>query len=122
MSLSTPVPKFLLDENVRAELARFLLSRGFNVALAPKSAPDSKLASISKVQKRILVTNDWDFTEYTNDRLHALIWLKIPQHDAKALLAAFERLLPKLKKIQGKIIILKTDGEEITPLVSDFKT
>lgn len=56
MSLSTPNHKFLLDENVKAILSRFLKSEGFDVKLASKTAPDLKLASRSKEEQRILVS------------------------------------------------------------------
>lgn len=57
MSSLTPKPKFLLDENVRADLAKFLQSQGLDVKQTPKTSTDSHLASLSKREKRILVTN-----------------------------------------------------------------
>ena len=61
MSSLTPNLKFLVDENVRTELSRFLRIQGFDFKLAPKGASDKQLALISKTEKRILVTNDEDF-------------------------------------------------------------
>ena len=62
MSSSTPI-QFLLDENVRIELAEFLTGRDINFKNAKKSSTDKTLAKISIAEERIVVTNDSDFSE-----------------------------------------------------------
>ena len=121
MLLSTPNPRFLLDENVRTGLAQFLKANGFDVASASKSAPDSQLAEISKKEQRILITNDSDFEEYTRNQIHAVILLKIPQNDEESLVSSFKRLITKNENLLGKLVVLKKDGEDVFPLAVEFK-
>ena len=121
MSSSTLNHKFLLDENVRVELARFLKQKRFDVKLAAKSVPDSHHASISKKQRRILVTNDEDFTHYTSDEIFSVVWLRISQSDSHSLIASFEKLLNELKNFKGKVIVLTAKGWEEFPLFKEEK-
>jgi|SRR3989344_1138858 len=107
MSLSIPSHKFLLDENVKRELLKFLKNKGFDVILPPKSAPDPNVASISKKERRILVTNDEDFSHYGKDEIFSIVWLNIPQNDSKALITSFEKLLESFDEFSGKLIVLK---------------
>src|SRR3989344_783433 len=112
--------KFLLDENVRIELTRFLKSKNFDTKLAPKSTDDSTLTSISKREKRILVTNDQDFTNCDKDTLFSLVWLKIPQNDANALIKSFDKLLTEFSDFYGNIIVLRPNDWESFPLVEEL--
>lgn len=107
MSSSTPNPPFLLDENVRLELARFLKSRGLDTKMAPGRTRDSIIASLSKSEKRVVVTNDWDFCEYNDKNIFSVIFLRIPQDDPKTLIASFEKLLREFKNFQGRLILLE---------------
>ena len=122
MSLSILNHKFLLDENVRIELYRFLKQHQFDVKVALKSAPDSQHALISKKQSRILVTNDEDFTQYTTDEIFSVVWLRISQSDPRSLITSFEKLLKELKTFKGKLIILTAKGWEEFPLFKEVKT
>lgn len=121
MSSSTLNHKFLLDENARIELYRFLKQNRFDVKLATKSAPDSQHASISKKQSRILVTNDEDFTHYTSDEIFSVVWLRINQSDPFSLITSFGKLLKELKSFKGKLIILTEKGWEEFPLFEEVK-
>ena len=121
MSSSTLNHKFLLDENVRVELAGFLKQKRFDVKLAAKSVPDIHNASISKKQRRILVTNDEDFTHYTSDEIFSVVWLRISQSDSHSLIASFEKLLNELKNFKGKVIVLTAKGWEEFPLFKEEK-
>jgi len=121
MSSSTLNHKFLLDENVRVELSRFLKRNHFDVKLVAKSVPDYQHASISKKQSRILVTNDEDFTHYTTDEIFSVVWLRIDQSDAHALITSFEKLLKQLKTFKGKLVILNEKGWEEFPLFEEVK-
>lgn len=58
MQSSVRTRKFLLDENVRIELYRFLKRKGNDVKILGKSVSDEQLAAVSKKEQRILVTND----------------------------------------------------------------
>lgn len=116
MRLSRPAPKFLLDENVRIELHKFLKDKNFDVKLVSKGASDEIVAEISKEESRVLVTNDEDFSQYAKNQLFAVILLKIPQDDRKALLNSSAKLLKNLRNFEGKIVILKPNSWEDFPL------
>ena len=67
--------KFLLDENVKKELLQFL-KKDFDVIFKPKGLSNGKLAEFSKLEKRIFITNDWDFTEehsYNKETIFSII-------------------------------------------------
>lgn len=107
MSSSTRLIRFLLDENVRIELAKFLRMRRQNVKLAAKGSPDKILAAISKKEKRVLVTNDVDFSELSANEIFSIIWLRLPQNDPKILMASFGKLLEECKNFKSRIIIVE---------------
>ncbi len=109
--------KFLLDENVRIELYKSLRTKGVDVVLASKGVSDEKLAKLSLKEERVLVTNDKDFAEYSAGKVFVVVWLKIPQNDAKALIRSFSLLL-KLEpsKFKDKLVILRPDKVESSSL------
>ena len=104
--------KFLLDENVRQELFRFLTDSGLDFKLVPKSSTDKEVASLSKKEKRILVTNDQDFVCYPRRKIFAVILLKLPQNDPELLILSFTRMLERKSAFAGKLIILTPGGKK----------
>ena len=54
--------RFLADENFRWDVIRFLEKQGHNVKLSPRNTDDKKVADIAHKEKRILLTNDNDFS------------------------------------------------------------
>lgn len=81
--------KFLLDENVKKRVGAFLRSRGFDAIGAPKSFANGKLAALSKSEKRVLVTNDWDFTDselFSKEKVFGIVLIVIPQNRPEAFL------------------------------------
>ena len=120
--------KFLLDENVKKELLKFLKSEGYDASFKPKGLSNGKLAAFSKSEKRVLVTNDFDFTEpfsFPKEKLFSVVWLAIPQDQPEVLLKSFSKLLKEKTKpedFEGLIITLKENDFEISPLssASDF--
>ena len=118
MSSSTPSrsPRFLLDENVRVELAGWLRARHFDVTSAPRATSDATLAAWSKRDRRILVTNDEDFCSYDTDDLYAVVWLRIPQNNPQALLSAFSTLLTECSRFTGRLILLRVTAWTAVPL------
>lgn len=121
MSSSTPNLKFLLDENVRTELSKLLTQTGFDVKTVPKAFTDNQVAVISKTENRILITNDRDFTEYSEDEIFSVVFLQIPQNDPKSLQISFKKLLRKVKDFKGKLIILKIGKWEEFPLGQEIE-
>ncbi len=115
-------PKFLFDENVDKRLERFLKKQGVDVILKPKGLSNGKLAEFSRLEKRILVTNDDDFTNiehFPKEKSFSVVWLRISQDKLQSLLEAFSKLLKKKTKpeaFEGKLITLKEEGFDIDSL------
>jgi len=111
--------KFLLDENVKKDLLKFLKQQGVNVVFKPKGLSNGRLAEFSKSERRILITNDEDFVEFTKDEIFSIILLRIPQDKPESLISSFSRLLKETNSedFKGKLIILFEDKFETSPLV-----
>lgn len=116
MSSSTPTLEFLLDENVRIELFRYLKTKEFNVKSMPKSTLDSKLAILSKREKLIIVTNDDDFADYSRGEVFGVVWLRIPQSDPETLISSFVKLLSECTSFNDKLIVLEPNKWRDFPL------
>lgn len=120
-SQQTPAFKFLLDENVRLGLYKYLLQKGVDVKLATKGASDQTLLKISRQEERILVTNDEDFSEATEDMVYAVIWLRIPQNDEQALLKSFDKLIANIENPELKIFSLYEERWDESSLYEEIK-
>jgi len=116
MSSSIPNPTFLLDENVNSRLYKFLRSQDIDVKLTAKSLPDKDVAEFCLKENRILITNDEDFLEYSDDEIYAVIWLRIPQNRPDILINSFKRLTSECRDFAGKVIILSESGWKDFPL------
>jgi predicted nuclease of predicted toxin-antitoxin system len=113
--------KFLRDENVTKRLEIHLIQKGFDIISKPKGLSNGKLASFSKLEKRILVTNDWDFAESSKEQVFSVVWLRIPQDKPQALLDSFSKLLkqkPNPEDFEGLSVILKEERFEFKHLDS----
>lgn len=108
--------QFLLDENVRKELLPFLENLGFSARIAPRGSSDETLAAISIKEKRILVTNDEDFSEYPKSAVFSIVWLRIPQNDPQSLLRMFSQLIKECEDFKGKLIVLEKNIWKDVPL------
>ena len=126
MSPSTSVFKFLLDENVRIELFLFPKSKGVDAKLVSKGSSDEKIASLSKTEERVLVTNDADFAAsglYSEEKLFALVWLRVAQSDVEELLGSFELFLTEFKEeLKGKVVVLEKGSWESFSMGSESLT
>jgi predicted nuclease of predicted toxin-antitoxin system len=112
--------KFLLDENVKKELLQFL-KKDFDVIFKPKQLDNGELSEFSKLEQRVFITNDWDFTEkslYNKETIFSIVWLRIPQDKPEILLREFSKLLNEVKpkEFKGKFITLYEDRFTIEPL------
>jgi predicted nuclease of predicted toxin-antitoxin system len=119
MPSSTPPPtghKFLLDENVHAGLLDFLHAKSVDAVRVVQGSKDSEIASASKAEHRIVVTNDADFTQKSTNEIFGVVWLRIRQKDVAALLAAFEKLLAEWGDFEGKLIVLHPEAWEVVDL------
>ena len=102
--------KFLFDENVDARLERFLKLKDVDIVKKSKQLKNGSLAEYSLSEKRILVTNDEDFSElFSSSTIFSVVWLRIPQRNIESSKAIFLRLLEEYKSIEdfkGKLIKL----------------
>ncbi len=100
--------KLLADENIGLKVVEYLRSLGHDVLSVIEdyqSAPDSKILTIAKKQKRILITGDKDFGELVYLRgltPHGVILLRLrdetPENRIKVLDKLFKREDLTLKK------------------------
>lgn len=119
MSLSTSQStKFLFDENVDERLKRFLKQQGVDVVSKPKKLANGKLTEFSKLEQRVLVTNDEDFLEFAEDKIFSVVWLRIPQRKIEVSKREFSKLLKESPEFEGNLIILKEEGFKVFPLRS----
>jgi len=115
--------KFLRDENVKRRLETFLKKQRFDIISKPKELANSELAEFSKLERRVFITNDWDFTDaslYPKEKIFSVVWLRIPQNKPEALLNSFSKLLKETKSedFEGKFITLYEDRFTLEPLSS----
>ncbi len=116
MSSSIRKMQFLLDENVRKELFPFLQKMEYSARIAPRGTSDETLAQISIKEKRVIVTNDEDFSEYPKSTVFSVVWLRIPQNDPQSLLKMFNQLLKECNDFNGKLIVLEKNIWKDWPL------
>ncbi len=115
--------KFLLDENVKKELLKFLKEEGFDVVLKPKGSLDSMLAEYSKSEQRVLITNDKHFQDslrFPKEKIFSVVWLRIPQDKTGTLISSFSKLLVEVpfENFEGNLITLYEYGFEIFSIPS----
>lgn len=72
-----------------------------------KGSKDSQIATLSKKENRVLVTNDNDFIYYPKEKIHAVILLKVAQNKIESLIESFQKLLFENQKYKSQLIILK---------------
>ena len=119
--------KFLLDENVKKELLKFLKSEGYDITFKPRGFSNGKLASFSKSEKRIFITNDVDFTDpflYPKDKIFSVVMLRIPQNNTENLLESFSKLLKdktKSEDFEGFLIELGENGKFKSSPIPELK-
>ncbi len=112
--------RFLLDENVKKELLQFLDSKNYDTKIAPKGLKNGKLSDISKIENRILITNDRHFANpniFPKEKIFSVILLQIKQNESDILLDMFSKLLKEKNSpedFEGSLIILNEENFEIT--------
>ena len=124
LSQSQVKPKFLVDENVKRRLEKFLMAEGFDVVRAPRGVSNGKLAELSKSEKRVLVTNDSDLVNpvsFSKEKVFSVVLLAIPQNKPDAFLKAFSMLLkdkPIGEDFEGNLIVLEENEFKVLPISS----
>lgn len=117
--------KFLRDENVKRRLEIFLKQQGIDIISKPSGLSNGKLAEFSKLEQRVLITNDWHFADsskFPKEKIFSVVWLRIPQDSPELLITAFSKLLKeaKLEDFEGKLIILYKGRFEILNILSSL--
>ncbi len=115
--------KFLKDENVKKRLETFLKQKGIDIISKPKGFLNGKLASFSKAEKRVLITNNEDFVNsehFPKEKIFSVVWLRIPQRKIESAKNTFSRLLKETKpeNFEGNLIILYEDKFTIESIPS----
>ena len=113
--------RLLFDENVKKELLLYLKQEKYDVALAPKGFVNGRLAEISILERRILVSNDRHFTNssvFPKEKVFSVIWLRTPQDRPDLLIKSFSMLLKENppENFEGNLIILYEETFEVLPL------
>ncbi len=94
--------RFLLDENMRAEIAEFLKRRGYDVLFVPKGLKNGEALALAERESRILITFDSDFENdlmYPPSKYHGMIRIRIhPPHVVK-LTQALDNLMYRNFKV-----------------------
>ena len=118
--------RFLLDENVKKELLKFLNSAGYDSTFKPKGLANGELAAFSKSEKRVLVTNDFHFADplkFPKDKIFSVVWLRVPQDKPEVLLNSFSKLLKDKSKpedFEGFLVVVGKAKFEVLPLSSEI--
>lgn len=95
--------RFLVDNQLPAALARFLSSRGVEcrhvLDLDLSDASDAAIWEYASRNDYVVISKDEDFLYLANmpSSKAQLIWVRIGNCRSKALLAAVERLWPKIE-------------------------
>ncbi len=103
--------KFLADENVDKRLEKFIKEQGVDILSKPKGLSNGRLASFSKSEKRVLITNDEDFANsehFSKEKVFSILLLRIPQDKLESSMSAFSKLLKEIKPLsfEGNLIKL----------------
>ncbi len=95
--------KFIVDNQLRLALARYLRDRGFDCQHVLEAglgdAIDSDIWRHAELQERIIISKDEDFFYFAKQR-HAkikVIWVRLGNCRTSALLAVFERSWPTIE-------------------------
>jgi predicted nuclease of predicted toxin-antitoxin system len=111
--------QFLIDENVRREVADFLKSYGESI-FVPSGASDAIVAGIARKENRILITHDKDFANqlmYPPEKFAGIILIKIHPPVVHIITDALAHLFSEETNIHiaKHIVILSAEGFLIHP-------
>lgn len=122
--------KFLLDENIGKEVARFLEKPGHStsrIRLISPGIEDYKVLELSVSKDSILITSDKDFGELIFKEKQpstGVIFLRLEDESSENKIKAIKKIFLKHKNIKNKFVTVKERGGKfrirITDLVSAF--
>lgn len=97
--------QFKLDENLPKEVKDILVNQGHSAPTVLEQKlggrPDPKIIEVCRVEKRVLVTLDWDFSDirtYPPQKYSGIVVLNPPSQDKQSILNMILQLGPLLKK------------------------
>lgn len=110
--------RFIIDENIRKEVADFFRSSGHDILVVPSGSEDEEIARIAKETKRTIVTHDQHFADilmYPPEEYSGIIRIKIHPPTATTIINALREFLQEIKpdQINKKLVILEKDGFRI---------
>ena len=108
--------KLLADENIRKRLVRVLKESGHNVKVVEKGTKNSALFLLAKKERRILLTNDTEFSDdklYHPNKTSGIILLRVFPNTFQNQKEALMRLLGKFKEneFSGRLVELGKNWE-----------
>ena len=108
-------PRFLLDENIRIEVKKFLESKGFSAKYASKGISNGRLASLAKEKKIALLSRDSDFLNtslFPPKEFFGIVVFIIHPPTAEKLVKSLSSLLADVKVFKGKLFVVEEEGFE----------
>ena len=115
-NIMSATQKFLLDENIRIEVKKFLDSKGFSSAYASKGIVNGRLAALSREKKCVLLTRDKDFINrslFPPKQFFGIVVFRIHPPLADKLIASLEKLLAEVREFKGKLFVVREEGFEV---------
>ena len=105
--------KLLCDENVPRAIDEALKELNYNVARVESGAPDSKVAIRARLEKRILLTFDSDFSNilaYPPQKYYGIIRIRIEPPFIEVVMSALKILFAQFKTqkdFHGRLFIVE---------------
>lgn len=103
------------DENLHPNVAAFLREHGHDAVTIwdqkLQGRPDPEIAEICRLENRLLITLDLDFSDiraYPPEDYPGLIVLRLAKHSRKHVLKVFQRMFPSIadKALAGRFWIM----------------
>ncbi|MCU0286889.1 MAG: DUF5615 family PIN-like protein [Acidobacteria bacterium] len=99
--------KFKIDENLPVEIAELLRQQGYDASTVMEQylggEKDPKIASICRLEKRILITLDVDFSDirtYPPEKFPGIVVLRLQRQDKFHVINVFTSLIKLFSKEQ----------------------
>ncbi len=107
--------RFLIDENVKLEILRWLLKNGHDAVRVPAGTKNGSVLALGISESRVLITHDHDFADrlrYPPAKHAGIILIEIHPPIFSKLQTALQRLLsnPPADGFAGKLILLEEQG------------
>jgi predicted nuclease of predicted toxin-antitoxin system len=112
--------KFKIDENLPGEIAELLCQKGHEAITVVEQnmggENDRKIASVCRLEKRILITLDTDFSNirtYPPEKFPGIVVLRLQKQDKSHVLNVFTSLIDLFPKQQIKSHLWIVDEKRV---------